>query len=72
MFGPIMLIWFLSIGFIGLYNTFRWDPSVFKALNPYYGISYFTRNKYDAWVSLGGVVLCITGKQSNIPPSWES
>ena len=61
-FGPIMLVWFISIGIIGLINTFRWDPSVFRALNPYYAISYFTRNKYEGWASLGGVVLCITGK----------
>lgn len=57
-----MLVWFFSIGIIGLINIFKWDPSVFKALNPYYGASYFIRNGYDAWASLGGVVLCITGK----------
>jgi len=64
MFGPIMLLWFLAIGIIGLINTFKYDPSVFKALNPYYGISYFIRNKHDAWVSLGGVILCITGSEA--------
>lgn len=63
-FGPIMLLWFLAIGTIGLINTFKYDPSVFKALNPYYGIDYFIRNKHDAWVSLGGVILCITGLKS--------
>ncbi|KAG0578917.1 hypothetical protein KC19_4G060000 [Ceratodon purpureus] len=63
-FGPIMLVWFISIGIIGLINTFRWDPSVFRALNPYYAISYFTRNKYEGWASLGGVVLCITGSEA--------
>lgn len=62
MFGPAMLVWFLSIGFIGLYNIFKWDPTVFKALNPYYIYSYFARNKKEGWVSLGGIVLCITGK----------
>jgi KUP system potassium uptake protein len=63
MFGPAMLVWFLSIGIIGLVNIFRWDPSVFKALNPKYAFTYFTRNGKEAWTSLGGVVLCITGKQ---------
>lgn len=77
-----MLAWFFSIGIIGLYNIFRWDPSVFKALNPWYGLNYFIRNKVDAWASLGGIVLCITGKlvQASLPqfsklilqcsPSW--
>ncbi|KAG0621682.1 hypothetical protein M758_3G040100 [Ceratodon purpureus] len=64
MFGPAMLVWFLSIGIIGLFNIFRWDPSVFKAFNPYYAISYFIRNGKDGWTSLGGVVLCITGTEA--------
>lgn len=64
LFGPAMLAWFFSIGIIGLYNIFRWDPSVFKALNPWYGLNYFIRNKVDAWASLGGIVLCITGSEA--------
>lgn len=71
MFGPAMLVWFVTIGVIGLFNIVRWDTTVFKALNPYYAVSYFTRNGYDAWASLGGVVLCITGKFDSHPDLWK-
>ena len=60
-FAPILCIWFAFIGGIGLYNIIKFDPTVIKALNPKYIIDYFQRNKKDAWISLGGVILTITG-----------
>ncbi|KAG2664038.1 hypothetical protein I3760_16G061200 [Carya illinoinensis] len=60
-FAPILTIWFFLIGSIGLFNFFKYDPSVIKAINPIYIIQYFKRNKKDAWISLGGVILCLTG-----------
>ncbi|CAL5425864.1 unnamed protein product [Camellia sinensis] len=50
----------LFIAGIGVYNFIKFDPTVVKALNPLYIIHYFKRNKKDAWISLGGIVLCIT------------
>jgi KUP system potassium uptake protein len=61
-FAPIMCLWFTMIGGIGLYNLFKYDPTVVKAINPKYIVEYFIRNKKDAWISLGGVVMCITGR----------
>ncbi|XP_050369129.1 potassium transporter 5-like [Argentina anserina] len=63
-FAPILCIWFLFIGVIGIYNFIRFDPTVIKAINPRYIVEYFTRNKKEAWISLGGVVLCITGAEA--------
>ncbi|GAU11195.1 hypothetical protein TSUD_341850 [Trifolium subterraneum] len=60
-FAPIICIWFAFIASTGLYNFIKHDPSVIKALNPKYIIYYFKRNKKEAWISLGGVVLAITG-----------
>ncbi|KAE9444622.1 hypothetical protein C3L33_23480, partial [Rhododendron williamsianum] len=60
-FAPIITVWFLMIGGIGVYNFIKFDPTVIKALYPKYIIDYFRRNKKDAWISLGGVVLAITG-----------
>ena len=60
-FAPIICVWFTFIGGIGIYNFIKYDPTVLKALNPAYIIQYFKRNKKDAWISLGGVVLSITG-----------
>ncbi|XP_050216234.1 potassium transporter 5-like [Mercurialis annua] len=63
-FAPIIMLWFFSIATIGLYNFIKYDPSVIKAVNPYYIIQYFQRNGKDAWISLGGVVLCLTGSEA--------
>jgi KUP system potassium uptake protein len=61
-FAPIICIWFVLIGGIGLFNFIKFDPNVYKAINPKYIVDYFQRNKKDAWISLGGVVLAITGR----------
>ncbi|GMI98804.1 ARABIDOPSIS THALIANA HIGH AFFINITY K+ TRANSPORTER 5, high affinity K+ transporter 5 [Hibiscus trionum] len=63
-FAPIICIWFAFIGGIGVYNFVKFDPTVVKAINPTYIVDYFKRNKKDAWVSLGGVVLAITGTEA--------
>ncbi|XVE73283.1 hypothetical protein DITRI_Ditri11bG0105100 [Diplodiscus trichospermus] len=63
-FAPIICIWFAFIGGIGAYNFVKFDPTVAKAINPKYIVDYFNRNKKDAWVSLGGVVLAITGTEA--------
>ena len=60
-FAPIICIWFAFIGGIGIFNFIKFDPTVVKALNPQYIIEYFQKNKKEAWVSLGGIVLAITG-----------
>ncbi|CAK9324528.1 unnamed protein product [Citrullus colocynthis] len=63
-FAPIIFIWFAFIGGIGLFNLFKHDPAVLKAFNPKYIFDYFKRNGKQAWVSLGGVFLCITGTEA--------
>ncbi|ERN16968.1 hypothetical protein AMTR_s00057p00201220 [Amborella trichopoda] len=63
-FAPIIIVWFLFIGVIGIYNFCKYDPGVIKAFNPKYIVDYFSRSKKDAWISLGGIVLCITGTEA--------
>ncbi|XP_008802129.2 potassium transporter 5-like [Phoenix dactylifera] len=63
-FAPIITVWFLLIAIIGVFNFVKYDPWVVKAINPKYIIDYFKRNGKTAWISLGGVVLCITGVEA--------
>ncbi|EPS64577.1 hypothetical protein M569_10204, partial [Genlisea aurea] len=63
-FAPAISLWFASIAGIGLYNLFKYDVTVLKAFNPAYIVDYFRRNGKKGWVSLGGVVLCITGTEA--------
>ncbi|KAH6796508.1 high affinity K+ transporter 5 [Perilla frutescens var. hirtella] len=63
-FAPIILLWFSLIAGVGVFNFFKYDSSVIKAVNPKYIVDYFKRNKDQAWISLGGVVLSITGTEA--------
>ncbi|XP_068666599.1 potassium transporter 5 [Aristolochia californica] len=63
-FAPIIILWFGFISLIGLYNLTKHDISVLRAFNPKYIIDYFRRNGKQGWISLGGVVLCITGTEA--------
>jgi len=60
-FAPIITLWFILIGTTGLYNVFKHDVGVLLAINPKYIVDYFHRNGKKAWMSLGGVFLCISG-----------
>ena len=42
-FGPIMLLWFVSIAFFGIASIF-YTPGVLKAINPYYAIRFLLDN----------------------------
>ncbi|KAJ1287319.1 hypothetical protein BS78_02G000800 [Paspalum vaginatum] len=64
LFAPVVLLWLLLIGGVGVYNLIRHDISVLRAFNPKYIVDYFRRNRKDAWVSLGGVLLCFTGTEA--------
>lgn len=64
LFAPVVIIWLLCIGVIGLYNTIYWNPRIFVALSPYYVVKYFSHTGKDGWISLGGILLCITGSEA--------
>lgn len=61
-FAPVIFLWFSFISGIGLYNLFKHDIAVLRAFNPKYIVDYFRRNGKQGWISLGGIVLCITGE----------
>lgn len=61
MFAPIVTAWLICISGIGMYNIFRWNPSIVRALSPSYMYRFLRSTGTEGWVSLGGVVLCITG-----------
>lgn len=62
LFGPIMFIWFTMLAILGLAHMGN-DLSVFKALNPYYGIKLLTQYPNGFWL-LGAVFLCTTGAEA--------
>ncbi|KAH0969623.1 hypothetical protein GBA52_028549 [Prunus armeniaca] len=61
LFAPIVIIWLISIFAIGLYNTIHWNPAIVRALSPHYIVKFFRETGKDGWISLGGILLSITG-----------
>ena len=62
-FGPVMLLWFGTLGLLGVLNILH-DPTILKALNPFYAFSFFVNQPWIAFVALGAVVLAVTGAEA--------
>ena len=63
LFGPVMLFWFGTLGALGIWNILR-HPGVIAAINPWYALQFFQANPTHAYLSLGAVVLAITGGEA--------
>jgi len=61
-FGPIMLVWFVMLGFSGLRQIVQY-PAIFAALNPVYGLKMLVNHPHGFWL-LGSVFLCTTGAEA--------
>ncbi|XP_050205878.1 potassium transporter 6-like [Mercurialis annua] len=64
LFAPVVLTWLLCISTIGLYNILHWNPHVYQALSPYYMYKFLRKTQRGGWMSLGGILLCITGSEA--------
>jgi KUP system potassium uptake protein len=62
-FGPVMLVWFIVIGLVGLWHIIH-APRVLTALNPFAGIELIRLHPGHATLILGAVVLAITGAEA--------
>ena len=60
LFGPVMLLWFLALAGFGLASLLQ-TPGILMALNPIYALEMFLHAPWIAFVSLGAVVLAVTG-----------
>ncbi|KAH6791082.1 Potassium transporter family protein [Perilla frutescens var. frutescens] len=64
LFAPVVITWLFCISAIGVYNIAHWNPHVYKALSPYYMYKFLKKTRRDGWMSLGGILLCITGSEA--------
>ena len=62
-FGPIMVVWFLTIGTLGVYHLAH-KPAVLLALSPHYAVRYFAAHGAPGFLVLGSVVLAVTGGEA--------
>ena len=62
-FGPVMLVWFMTLIVIGLPEIFK-HPGVLQAFSPVWGVRFFIDHGFYAFLTLGGVVLAVTGAEA--------
>jgi len=63
LFGPVMLVWLLVIGILGLTSLIQ-QPQVLVALNPWHAVAFFARNGFAGFTTLGATVLVLTGAEA--------
>lgn len=63
MFGPVMLIWFTTIGVLGVREILH-EPEILLAVNPWYAVQFVITNGALAFFVLGSVVLVVTGAEA--------
>jgi KUP system potassium uptake protein len=63
LFGPVILVWFTVIGLLGLSQVVK-DPAVLQGLSPTWGVRFLAENGAAGYLTLGGVVLAVTGAET--------
>jgi KUP system potassium uptake protein len=63
LFGPIMVLWFLTLGVLGLVKILD-RPEILTAIVPFYGLDLILAHPWLAFVAMGSVVLCVTGAEA--------
>lgn len=63
LFGPVMALWFLTIGAAGLAGVLH-HPGILRALSPTYALQFVVDRPYTSFIAMGAVVLAITGAEA--------
>ncbi|HEX8126936.1 MAG TPA: potassium transporter Kup [Allosphingosinicella sp.] len=63
LFGPVIIVYFLTLSVLGALSIAN-SPGVISALNPAWAVRFFFEEKWLAFVSLGSVVLAVTGAEA--------
>ncbi len=63
LFGPIMMIWFLTLGTLGVIEILV-RPTILSAIWPGYALDLIIAKPWVTFVALGSIVLCVTGAEA--------
>ena len=63
LFGPVMVLWFVSLAAIGLPEIVQ-HPGILRGLSPTYLVSFVADHPYTSFIAMGAVVLSITGAEA--------
>lgn len=62
-FGPIMLLWFLTLGVSGGYHILQ-KPEILQAINPLHALQFLAEKHWHFLLIMGAVVLALTGAEA--------
>ena len=62
-FGPVMCVYFVVLALLGAWEIVQ-QPAILTAVNPYYAVAFFANSPVPAFLSLGAVVLAVTGTEA--------
>ncbi len=62
-FGPVMVIWFITLGVLGVHGIAQ-APTVLFSLDPIHGLRFLVSNGWDGFIVLGAVFLAVTGAEA--------
>ena len=63
LFGPVMVVWFLCLGLLGLVQIIE-TPMVLQAMSPHYALKFIHNQGWGVFLGLGAVVLALTGAEA--------
>jgi len=63
LFGPIIFVWFVVLGLLGLIEVIKF-PQILEAILPWHGISFLLSNHLQGFMVLGAVFLSVTGAEA--------
>jgi KUP system potassium uptake protein len=63
LFGPIVIVWFLTIAALGIVWIVR-APAVLAAFDPRHALTFFGNNGFTGFAVLGAVFLVVTGGEA--------
>ena len=63
LFGPIMVLWFGTLGVLGLVQIVH-RPDILAALLPFYALDLIVAHPLTTFIALGAIVLCATGAEA--------
>lgn len=64
LFGPVMLIYFATIAFLGIMHIVGQPQIVLATVNPLHFVQFFVEEPTRAFIALGSVVLAVTGAEA--------
>ena len=62
-FGPIILVWFVTLGYLGFIKV-QENPEVIEALSPVYAVDYVIHHCFHTFIILSSVILAVTGAEA--------